>query len=145
MGNRSIVEQHYQDIRDKAWDRMGEIFSSGVITELPGAGTMRGIQPFIEWNKVFERAVPDEHLEVRTIVEQGNIVIAEGVYSGTHTGPLATPDGTEIPATGKRISIPYADVFEVENGKVVSHRLYFDQMTLMTQLGVVPVPATATA
>jgi hypothetical protein len=31
----------------------------------------------------------------------------------------------------------------IENGKIVEERLYFDQLEILTQLGLVPEPATA--
>src|SRR5207237_152448 len=80
-------------------------------------------------------------VEIRSVIEQGNTVLAEGRMTGTHKGPLATPGGREIPPTGKRIDLATADVFEVEDGKVKGHRVYFDQLDLMSQLGLLPEPA----
>lgn len=74
-------------------------------------------------------------------MEQGDSVIAEAVLTGTHAGPLAKPAG-EIPPTNKRIELIVADAFDVHDGKVTGHRVYFDQMA-MTQLGLVPEGATA--
>ena len=48
-------------------------------------------------------------------------MIVEGVYTGTHTGPLAGPAGV-IPATGRSFSLPYVDIFQARDGKFVSHR-----------------------
>lgn len=144
MGDlRSIVQQHYKDLREQNWEHAKELFRDDVITEMPGAGTIRGVEPFIEYGKGFFRALPDAHIDVRAIIQQGNTVIAESSLVGTHNGPLATPDGNEIPPTGRKVELPVADVFEVEDGKVAKHRVYFDQMTLMTQLGLVPQGATA--
>ena len=44
------------------------------------------------------------------------MVALEGVYGGTRTGPLRTPDGAEIPATGREAHGPFVTVFEVEDG-----------------------------
>src|ERR1044072_110826 len=38
-------------------------------------------------------------------VEQGDAFADEWVFVGTHTGPLVLPDGSELPATGKRVEI----------------------------------------
>ena len=53
------------------------------------------------------------------------------------------PNGQVIPATGRSLSVPYADVFEVEGDRITSDRLYFDQVELLTQLGLMPDPAAA--
>ena len=85
---------------------------------------------------------PDSKINLKNVVESGDWVFVEGEYNGTNTGPLASPQGT-IPATGKRFVLPYVDVFEVRNGKIAKHRTYFDQMSFLGQLGLIPAPATA--
>jgi steroid delta-isomerase-like uncharacterized protein len=141
MGSlRSIVEQHYRDIADKDWERAGRLFSPDVVTVMPGAEPMHGVEPFLAYGRVFTNAFPDAHVELRSTVEEGNKIIAEGNFVGTHSGTFATPQG-EIPPTGKKLNLPTCDVFEVHDGKVVRHAVYFDQMPLMTILGLVPEPA----
>ena len=50
-------------------------------------------------------AIPDVHHTVRSFVEQGDTFADEWTFVGTHTGPFALPDGTELPPTGKRVEI----------------------------------------
>jgi steroid delta-isomerase-like uncharacterized protein len=142
MGNlRSVVEQHYRDMNDHEFERTRPLFADDVVTTMPGGPTMEGIEPFMQAGDMFERAFPDLHVEIRNCVEQGETVIAEAAISGTHTGPLATPGG-EIPPTNKRIDFLVADAFDVHDGKVTGHRVYYDQMAMMVQLGLVPEGAT---
>jgi len=140
-----IVERHYADLRSNDWDRMKQLFSDDVVTEMPGVGTLRGVAPFVEFAKVFFAAFPEGRIDIRSTIEQGNTIIAESTMIATQTGPLATPGGQTIPPTGKSIELPVADVFVVDGDKVVQHRVYFDQMSMMNQLGLVPEPAGATA
>jgi hypothetical protein len=53
----------------------------------------------------------------------------------THTGPLLLPDDTELTATGKRVEFVTA-----RDGKIVVDNLYFDDLAVATQLGLVPHP-----
>jgi ketosteroid isomerase-like protein len=48
-----------------------------------------------------------------------------------------------IPATGKSLDFPFSAIFRVENGKIASIRLYYDQIDVLTQLGLMPAPASA--
>lgn len=64
------------------------------------------------------------------------------VYSGTHTGVLATPQG-EVTATGRTLKLALCDVVEIAAGRIVSIRAYYDQMAFAAQLGLLPKPATA--
>ena len=139
MGNlRSVVEQHYRDLSDHQFERTRPLFADDVVTIMPGAPPMHGVEPFMQYGDVFLSAFPDLHIELRNCVEQGDAVIAEADLTGTHTGPLRTPNGGEIPPTNKRIELVVADAFDVKNGKVTAHRVYFDQLAMMTQLGLIP-------
>jgi hypothetical protein len=57
-----------------------------------------------------------------------------------HTGPLETPDG-EVPPTGRRIEIEFSVVARARDGLLVDGREYYDSMTFLTQLGLVPESA----
>ena len=52
---------------------------------------------------------------------------------GTNTGELMG-----MPATNKGIDVIVCDVIEVRDGKVYREREYYDQLTMMQQLGVIP-------
>jgi predicted ester cyclase len=52
-------------------------------------------------------------------------------------GPLDLGNGERLPATGRRVEIPTAWFFELnEQGKIVSERDYFDTAVILRQLGV---------
>lgn len=80
-------------------------------------------------------AFPDAKGEVKNAVAAGDQVAIELTYQGTHSGPLPTPQG-KIPATRKVVEVPAAAVFTLRDGKIRSHRLYFDMATLTRQLGL---------
>jgi ketosteroid isomerase-like protein len=43
-----------------------------------------------------------------------------------------------MPATGKRVAFRGCDALTVRDGRIQSHRAYYDQLGFMTQLGLVP-------
>ena len=62
--------------------------------------------------------------------------------TGTHTGPLETPTGEQIPPTNKRIDLKGAVFGRLnERGEIVEERRYYDVGTMLRQLGLVPEPA----
>ena len=65
------------------------------------------------------------------------------IARGAHTGPLETPAG-EVPPTGRRIEIEFSVVARARDGLLVDGREYYDSMTLLTQLGLMPEPAETT-
>jgi steroid delta-isomerase-like uncharacterized protein len=102
------------------------------------AAQIRGrdeLRPYLEG---FARAFPDAHYRINSAIESGSSVALEGVYSGTHTGTLRMPDGTELAATGRHVSVPFVTLIDVKDDKISSHRAYWDVATVMAQLGLMP-------
>lgn len=139
---RDLVEAHNRVFNERDWNKARDILSPDVETTSPGAGTMTGIEPFIGFAKGFVAALPDSRLVAETVIEDGARVVVEGRYTGRHTGVLVTPQG-DVQGTGRKLDLPYADVFEVEAGRIVRHRTYYDQMELAQQLGLIPEPAAS--
>lgn len=71
----------------------------------------------------------------RSVFEDRDTIIVEGVYAGTRTGPLVTDGGT-LPASGNAFAFPYVDIFQLHADICVSHRIYWDNVGFMMQLGV---------
>ena len=100
-------------------------------------GTQRkieGPEKIVELFKGWKTAFPDAVGTVTSAVASGNKAALEVTWKGTHTGPLATAEGT-IPASGKRQETPAAFFFTFEGNKVKESRHYFDSMTLLKQIG----------
>lgn len=132
-----------------AWnqhDRSGWTGDFSSTAELSGPGGVQGSGPEIVnlFYGLWQDAFPDNQIRTVTLAEDGPTGVLEGVFEGTHTAPLNAPSGS-IPPTGKRVSIPYVAMDRVEGGKFTRLALYFDQVELMTQLGVMPTPAAASA
>ena len=140
---REVVERFYQDFntRNVNKEEAQRIFDPGLVSSDP-SGTYSGIDAFVAYVQGYLTAAPDSKINLKHVVESGDLVVVEGTFTGTNTGPLASPQGT-MPATGKSFMLPYADVFEVKNGKIAKHRTYFDQMTFLGQLGLLPSPVPA--
>lgn len=107
-----------------------EVVAPGV--DLHGDGQVSG------WIQVFISAFPDLHHEIRSVLEVPGGYAAEVRFSGTHTGPLASPGG-EIPPTGKPFSFDYVHVGHVEGSRIASDHIYFDQLGFLSQLGLLPM------
>jgi len=81
------------------------------------------------------QAFPDWHVEQRRIVVSGNIIVTECTITGTHLDEWAG-----IPATGKTIQTIHMDVYDFEGDKIKHKVTYDDSVSLMIQLGLMPVP-----
>ena len=71
-------------------------------------------------------------------VAEGNNAIQDAVFRGTHTEVMHTPNSGDIPPTGKGVALPYMLDLTYRDGKWSSFHLVFDQVEMMTQLGLTP-------
>ena len=134
-GRRELVTGFYENFNSNDIDAALSAFSSMLETIGPGMGTVYGHQPFREYLEIFKRAMPDAHAVIESLFEAGETVIVEGRFVGTHTGPLASPDG-DLEPTGARVDLRFADCSRLQNGQIVSYHTYYDQLGLLTQLGL---------
>ena len=134
----SMVHGHYAALNHGDLDEATAYFDDDVETITPG-GTLHGVAAFRALGEGFLAAVPDMHHDIVRTFEDGDTIVVEGVYSGTQTGPLQSPQGT-IPASGNAFAFPYVDILQAKDGKCVSHRVYWDNVTFLAQIGAIPAP-----
>jgi steroid delta-isomerase-like uncharacterized protein len=120
----------------KDWNGARAAITADFVYEEMGTGRrLTGADAAIEAFKGWAQAFPDSAGTYRSthLAENGTVVL-EVTWTGTHRGPLQTPDGPIAP-TGKRIDIPACMVIEIAGEKAKAQRHYFDMMTLLRQLG----------
>lgn len=96
-----------------------------------GCGTKDGLQAFRDnWQLPLRAAFTDrEYLTDRFICE-GDWASCFGHIMGTHSGIFMG-----IPATGKRVKIPYMDFWKVEDGRIKDNWVSVDFAFVLAQLG----------
>jgi steroid delta-isomerase-like uncharacterized protein len=77
---------------------------------------------------------PDLKFEVKSVFGGDEWVGIEWVMSGTHTHS----SNPAIPATGKTFSVRGASIYQLRNGKIVRETGYWNYVTVMQQLGLMP-------
>jgi len=120
------------------WEQLrARLASDSRYDELGTQRKIEGPEKIVELFKAWKMAFPDAVGTVTSAVASGNKAALEVTWKGTHTGPLATAEGT-IPASGKRQETPAAIFFTFEGDKIKESRQYFDAMTLLKQIGAQP-------
>lgn len=104
---------------------------------------LRGRAAIRKDTAIFFRAFPDLGFEIVTVIEKDEKTGAGEVrMTGTHTGPLESPTGQEIPPTNKRMDLKAAVFARVnDRGEILEERRYYDVGTILRQLGLAPEPA----
>jgi ketosteroid isomerase-like protein len=132
----AVVTRFYEDFNRGDVNAAVAGFSEQLEVSDPGMGTVHGIEPFREYLVTFKRAMPDAQAVIDHVHEAVDTVIIEGRFVGTHSGPLATPDG-DVEPTGASVELHFVDVSRVLDGRVVSYHTYYDQLALLSQLGLI--------
>jgi steroid delta-isomerase-like uncharacterized protein len=136
---RKVLEQAIQ--RWNATDRDGwaALYTEDVVYEGPGGARISGLTDLKErYFDALVTAAPDRGSSDVVLIAEGDHVVEQARYVGTHTGTWRNPDGAEIPATGKKIDFPFVGIFQVRDKKISSIRIYYDQVEVLTQLGLMP-------
>jgi steroid delta-isomerase-like uncharacterized protein len=132
--------------RWNANDREGwaALYTDDVVYEAPGGARISGLADLKE--KYFDAlviAAPDRGSRDVVLYAEGDHVVEEARYTGTHTGTWRSPNGAEVPATGRELDFPFVGIFQVRDGKISSIRIYYDQIEVLTQLGLMPGAASS--
>jgi predicted ester cyclase len=101
--------------------------------------TFRGKKEFKAFMQGWVTAFPDAQITEPTYIDAGDAVIAQFLGRGTNDGPFG-PFGP----TGKPVRFHFCEILRFnEKGLVVSGDAYYDQLSIMIQLGHVPAPQQA--
>jgi steroid delta-isomerase-like uncharacterized protein len=133
MSNRSVAESYFQAVT------RGDV-EGALATLAPGAEFVEpsGGVPFPDGVRAmlggYITAFPGCRFEIALAIESGAELAVEGVWVGKNTGPMQRPDGTKLPATNKEVRAPFVTLFKIRDGKIASHRAYWDMAGFMAQL-----------
>lgn len=135
--NLRIAEKSFNSNNNRDYDQVNDLYSDDYTTDNPGGAGMDLEQSRANF-QAYVQAYPDLHFEILRRIAQGSYVVLNWVATGTNTGPLRTPTGNTIPATGNRGKIYGATTYEFKDGKIVHSWVYWDRATMLEQLGLLP-------
>ena len=139
---RQVGADFVAAFNDHDESRIRELNAENGVLEAPGDVRVEGREAATQYAMAWLNAFPDARLTVSNELVAGDWVTQEFTFEGTHEAPLSGPAG-EVPATNRRLTGRGVQIFRVENDTVVDTRLYFDQVQILTQLGLMPEPAPA--
>lgn len=118
------------------WDAAVQPMAPDVeIVNMATGESFRGPDGARQFLQGWATAFTDSQVETLRVIADDAGAAMEFRGRGTHDGPLAGPTGA-IPATGRRVDIPFAQIFEIQSGKITRVRLYFDLATMLQQLQI---------
>lgn len=128
---RAAIDAHDLDAVTRA-------LSPGCVFVTP-EGVAEGREEVASYLAQFLGSFPDYHILVWRKIDMGDCAVDEFSGTGTHTRPMLLPSGEVLEPTGRKILLRGCSVCTSdENGLIASCQLYFDQLEMLTQLGLTP-------
>lgn len=136
---RSLLDLYNTHQSDPAWlEKSLAVFAAdSTFTDVPSRSTLPGSDGYKQLVLFFAEAFPESSGELINAFATEDQVVLEFTGRGTNTGPLHLPTG-DVPATGRYSELRFCEVARIGNGQIVSLQIYYDTMTLLQNLGLVP-------
>ena len=136
--NKELVRRYFQAIDEACEAGNADIIDDFLAPDFVEHNPFPGIPPTRDgWKQAFMQFVngaPGYHVVADLVAEDDKVVGRITAY-GKHEGELFG-----IPRTGKEIRVTGFAMWRIRDGRIVEHWHETDQLGLMQQLGVVPLP-----
>ena len=94
-----------------------------------------GIDAFKKDLTVLRTDFPDFNFTIEDLIVKSDKIVYRWIATGTNTGTTS-----DIPPTGKKIRVSGVAIMHVVNGKYVEKWMYYNQATVLRQLGFTFTP-----
>lgn len=131
--NTELIGWAFERLNERDLDSLRQLWNAETVERFPD-GTYRGSDEIAAYFEAAMAAMPDWHMEVVKIAEQGDDVFVHWKLTGTHSdGPFQG-----IAPSGKKIALDGMDHFVLRDGLVASNFVVFDQMQFARAIGMLP-------
>lgn len=138
MAIEDIAREYVEAWNSRAFDRLESLVSDDAeIIDFDGSSG-RGPTGVRAQAELYANAFPDGKIEITRIIAAGETAVVEQVGRGKNDGPFG-----DVPATHKTAELPFVNVLDIRDGKIVRDRQYGDTATMLQQLGLMPDMAHA--
>jgi C-1 hydroxylase len=138
--NKEIALSLFEALNARDLSLWSQHLAEDYIAEHPGVSVPLDKTRSTGYHQRFVTALPDIHFEVLHVLAEGDHILIHWTGSGTHAERLATVTGETIPPTRRRATVSGTMLTEVRDGKIVREWSYWDQLSLLAQLGITDQP-----
>lgn len=137
---RAAGQSLYDSWEKRDFDAVEDCFADEVsFQDVPRGQVFKGKTAVKDWYASWAAACPDSVAGATIVAATDGAAVFEGVWAGTNSGAFGP-----FPATGRSVSLPWLNVLRFDaEGRIVSGAAYYDQLTVLIQLGHMEPPAGA--
>lgn len=134
-----LVDEFFAAMQEGNLESIESMFHDDcVMTDMGNGMVSSGIKENMNDVRNWKNTFSDMSLTAIRHIESGNVVVTEMRMQGTNTGEMEMPDGSKLPATGKKIDFQGCQIIEYQDGKMIKGTQYYNPMSMMEQLGLMP-------
>jgi steroid delta-isomerase-like uncharacterized protein len=136
--NKGLVKQFEEILNSADWDRLDDLLAEDFLRHSQATTDMRitSRDEMKQLMHIYQAFAPDQKLTIDFLIAEGDMVAGYGTYSGTNTGSWG-----DMPATGNSFELKNISIFRIENGRIAEQWVEWDNLAMLTQLGVFPPPS----
>ena len=142
---RSLLDRYNNRQSDPAWleKSLAAFTADFEVIDVPSRTTLHGPDGLKRLLLFFVESFPDMRAERINAFATEDQVTLQGTWRWNDTGSLYLPSGA-LPSMGRSGGLRCYFVLQIREGKIASLHSYYNMMTLMEQLVLVPAWAQAT-
>ena len=136
--NKDLVRRFTEALNAANWDALDELVTEDFTrhSQATAGPEVHSREEFIQLQESFLVTFPDQRVTIEKLVAEGDEVAALATYSGTQTGPM-----DQFPATGRSVESTILAFFRIDAGRIAELWVEWDNVAMLTQLGLFPPPA----
>ena len=133
----AIVREHAEAENRHEFDVALGSFHHPRYELMPTGEVIDGPEAVAAYYRETREAFPDQRNRVIALHHADDAVVMEFELTGTHRGAFRG-----LPPTGKSYSCRMTAIFDFDGDRLLAERVYFDQATILRQLGIAHDPLT---
>jgi steroid delta-isomerase-like uncharacterized protein len=139
--NKNLIHRFTVSTNAADWDAFDELLTEDFSRHCQATPNVQvsSREEFKKLQESFLVSMPDQQITIEMIIAEGDKVAVYATYSGTLTGPMG-----EFPPTGKSVESKFISIFRIEEGRIAELWVEWDNLAMLTQLGLFPPGAQET-
>jgi len=133
--NKAIVLQTIDVLNSHEYEKLDQLYAQDFrrYCQATPEAKVESLDDFKALLSEWDQQFPDAKMGLQLIAAEGDLVAFYMTYSGTHEGQMGP-----FPPTGKKMSAECAGFHRLENGKIVETWVTWDNLAILSQLGLFP-------
>jgi steroid delta-isomerase-like uncharacterized protein len=137
LKREQIVVEHMESENRHQFDLTMETFHHPRYELIATGDVFDGAEEVDAYFEETRTAFPDQRNELIAMYHADGAVLVEAMLYGTHDGPYRG-----LPPTGRSFEMRFLAIFVFEEDRLICERVYFDQATVLRQLGIARDPVS---